>query len=261
MAGIKKVLVIGDLHCGSMQGLTHPNWIVKKERNEHYCKLQNEMWSNYVDMCQSFGKVDVLVVNGDVIDGKGSRSGGTELITCDMLEQTDMAIAALEEISASKTYFTYGTPYHTASASGEDFDKIVANAFNAPIEDELNIEINNLLFNIKHKVNSSFSPYNRAATVGKHRLWDALGGLRENDSIADVYIRSHVHYFSFCGESNWTAFTLPALQASETKYGARQCYGITDWGMCLFNVADGKLAGWECQMVELNSNKKKIIRL
>lgn len=257
---MKKVLAIGDLHCGSMVGLTHPNWIVSSGRNARWHKLQNEMWENYIEMLGAFGDVDAVIINGDVLDGKGTRSGGTEQVTVDMLEQVDMAIAAIEQIKVKKIYFTYGTPYHTATASGEDFDQLVSCAFNAPIEDELNLDVDGLVFNARHKVGASANPYNRAASVGKHRLWDALYGIRENDVIADIYIRSHIHYFAFCGESNWMAFCLPALQASATKFGARQCVGLTDWGMCVFHVEQGKLAGWECQTVELASSKKKVIK-
>lgn len=257
---MKKILAIGDTHCGSLVGLTHPNWIMKENRNPSIYKLECEMWDHYIRILDEIGKVDAVIVNGDVIDGKGVKSGGTEQITTDMLEQTDIAIACLEQINARKFYFTYGTPYHTTAKSGEDFDKIVANAFRAPIEDELNLDIDGLLFNARHKVGTSSSPYNRAAPTGKHRLWDALNGLREGDAVADVYLRSHVHYFAFCGEANWVAFTLPALQASATKFGARQCVGLTDWGMCVFMVDDGALAGWQCHTVELESSKKKVIK-
>ena len=67
---IKKILAIGDTHCGSMVGLTHPNWMVKKERNAEMYKLQVEMWDNYCQILDDFGKVDALIVNGDAIDGK-----------------------------------------------------------------------------------------------------------------------------------------------------------------------------------------------
>lgn len=257
----KKVLVIGDLHCGSMSGLTPPQWIVSKGRNSFFSKLQEEMWEHYIETINDFGKVDILVVNGDVIDGKGTRSGSTELLTSDMLEQTDIAIEALSQIKANKIFFTYGTPYHTASPTGEDFDKIVANAFKAPIHDELNLKVDGVLFNIKHKVGSSSSPYNRAATIGKHRLWDELQSIRHEDEKASVYLRSHVHYFSYCGESDWVGFTLPALQSNQTKYGARQCVGATDWGLCMFKVENNEFAGYDCRLFTLSSNKKRVIQL
>lgn len=257
----RKILAIGDLHCGSMCGLTHPDWIVSPGRNAFYSDLQKEMWDNYMEMIGHFGKVDALIVNGDVIDGKGHRSGSTELITADMFEQCDMAVAALKQIDARQMMFTYGTPYHTASPDGEDFDKEVADRMNAPILDELDIDVDGLVMNIRHKVGASSSPYNRAMPAGKHRLWDALEAQRTGDKPADVYLRSHVHYFSYCGETTWSAFTLPALQSSDTKYGARQCVGLTDWGMCMFYVEDGALAGWDCRLYDLKSHKRKTIRV
>ena len=257
----KRILIIGDLHCGSMCGLTPPEWIVGKERNASYHNLQKEMWDNYLEMIDTFGKVDALIVNGDVIDGKGHRSGSTELITADMFEQCDMAVKALSQIKAGQLMFTYGTPYHTASPNGEDFDKEVADRMDAPIMDELNVDVDGLIFNVKHKVGSSSNPYSRAMPAGRHRLWDALEALRTETKPADVYVRSHVHYFSYCGESRWSAFTLPALQSSDTKYGARQCVGLTDWGMTLFTVEDGVLAGWDCRLYDLNSHRKKVIKV
>lgn len=257
----KKILVIGDLHCGSMGGLTPPQWIISKGRNQFFSKLQEEMWENYIETLKDFGKIDVLVVNGDIIEGKGTRSGSTELLAPDMIEQTDMAIEAISHIKADKIFFTYGTPYHTASTSGEDFDKIVANAFKSTIHDELNLKVNDVLFNIKHKVGSSSSPYNRAVNVSKHRLWDELQTIRNNDERPSIYLRSHVHYFSFCGESEWTAFTLPALQSNQTKYGARQCVGLTDWGMCMFKVGSDGFEGYDCRLFQLMSNKKRVIQI
>ena len=258
---MKKILIIGDLHCGSMCGLTPPDWFISKGRDAKFANLQREMWDSYLEMCSEFGKVDALIVNGDVIDGKGARSGGTEQLTSDMFEQCDMAVAALNEIKADMLMFTYGTPYHTSSQSGEDFDKEVANRMGGAIDDELNVDVNGLVFNIKHKVGSSLNPANRAAPVGRQRMRNALESLGTESKPCDVYVRSHVHYFSFCGEADWYAFTLPALQSSSTKYGARQCYGKTDWGMCMFKVEDGILAGWDCRLYDLDKHRRKVVRV
>ena len=57
----------------------------------------------------------------------------------------------------------------------------MANSFNSPIEDELNLKVENVIFNIKHKVSASSSPYNRANPVGKQRLWDLLKSIRNED--------------------------------------------------------------------------------
>lgn len=255
----KSVLIVGDLHCGSMGGLTHPDWIVSQGRSQFFSQLQEEMWDLYVQSLKELGEVDVLIVNGDVIDGKGARSGGTELITSDLIEQTDMAVAAIDQINAKSVYFTYGTPYHTAPG-GEDFDRIVADQFHASIHDELDLDVEGVLFNVRHKIGTSSSPYNRSQPVGRARLWDSLRAMRNEDRRADVYVRSHVHYFSFCGESDWIAFTLPALQSNMTKFGARECIGTTDWGMVKFKVQDGMYAGYDTRIYPLMSGRKRIVK-
>lgn len=257
----KKILAIGDLHCGSMSGLTPPEWMVSKGRNSFFSHLQEEMWQKYIDTINEFGKVDVLIVNGDIIDGKGIKSGGTQLITTDLIEQSEIAINALSYIKADKVFFTYGTPYHTSSKGGEDFDKIVADAFKAKIDNYFNLKVEGVLFNIKHDVQSSSNPNNRSMPVARHRLWDSLDALKNEDEPASVFIRSHVHYYSFCGGNGWYGFTLPALQANCTKFGARRCYTSTDWGMVMFTVDDGCLTGWDTRIFPLMSNKKIITKI
>jgi len=37
---MKKVLVIGDLHCGSLVGLTPPSWFISEKRNKKIALLQ-----------------------------------------------------------------------------------------------------------------------------------------------------------------------------------------------------------------------------
>lgn len=253
---MKTALIIGDLHCGSMVGLTHPTWMISKDRNKEMYQIQKELWDEYIEAIDYFGNVDVLVVNGDAIDGKGIKAGGTEQITTDMIEQAEMAVSAIELIKAKQIFFTFGTPYHTCGKSGEDFDGLVAKQFKASIKAEQTLNIDGVKYNIRHKVASSSSPNNRSSIVGKHRLWDTLEAEREDSESANVYIRSHVHYFSFCGEENWSAYTLPALQASATKFGARQCVGLTDLGMCAFFSDDGVFCGHDFRRFVLKSQKK-----
>lgn len=255
---MKKVMAIGDLHCGSMVGLTHPDWIIREGRDKSYYDIQVNLWNQFNEIVDAAGTVDALIVNGDVVDGKGCASGGTEQITTDMLEQTDMAIAAISQIDFKKAFFTYGTPYHVTTKSGEDFEKIVANAFNAPIEDETNVEVDGVLFNAKHKLGTSPSSFNRATAISKQHIWDVLNSHYGQDPTIDVFLRSHVHFYFHCDDSHYDGFILPALQASATKFGARQCYGSTDCGVMLFYVEDGKLESYGLQRIELDCSKKTI---
>ena len=258
---MKKVLVIGDMHCGSLTGLTPNSWFISEKRNKKIALLQREMWTNYLRMIDELGPVDYLIVNGDAIDGHGKKSSGSELLTTDLLLQADIAVECLKEISFKKILFTHGTPYHTSNEGGEDFEKVIADKMGGKIYDELRLDIDGVIFDIKHHIGSSSMPTSRFTSMAKNRLWDVLSSEKENREKADIYIRSHVHYYTFCGEGEWMAINLPALQAPLTKYGNRRCVGTTDWGMICFYVEDGHLAGWESKIAILENAKAEIIKL
>ena len=93
----KRILVMGDTHCGHIAGLTPPEWhfnsnnkssITLKKRNV-FAKLQKEMWNWYIETIESLKPFDTLFCMGDLIDGRGEASGGTELLTTDCNEQCE----------------------------------------------------------------------------------------------------------------------------------------------------------------------------
>ena len=124
MAKSKRALIISDLHCGHIVGLTPPGWQWKVKSDSpniaKYGKIQGVLWNKYRKMISSLKPIDVLIVNGDAIDGKGKKSGSTEQITSDRQEQCLMATRCIQEIAAPKVYLTYGTGYHTGD--DEDFE-------------------------------------------------------------------------------------------------------------------------------------------
>lgn len=250
---MKKVLVIGDLHCGSLVGLTPPSWFISEKRNKKIALLQRQMWKNYKQMLYEIGKVDLLVVNGDAIEGHGVKSSGSQLLTTDLLIQTDIACECLQEIEYKKILLTHGTPYHTSSNGGEDFQKVIADKMGGKVYDELRLDVEGVIFDIKHHIGSSSTPTGRFNSMAKNRLWDVLLAEKDGRPKANVYVRSHVHYYTHCGQSDWMAVNLPCLQAPLTKYGARRCVGTTDWGMMCFCVQEGRLCGWETKIAPLEN--------
>ncbi len=254
----KTVAIVADLHCGHEAGLTPPVHMVNSgtERSNAILKLERQEWDAWIGMVRRAGPIDIAIVNGDCIDGRGERSGGTELITTDRMEQCEIAIAALKTLKAKKYFFTYGTPYH-ASGTGEDFENIIANEFGGDINSHQFIDVNGLVFDVKHKIGGSQVPHGRHTSVARDRLWNALWAEEGGQPHAGIIIRSHVHYYSFCGSSRWLALTTPALQAAHTKYGARQCSGTVDFGIVVFTVQDKEHWTWRADTVPLAAVKVK----
>lgn len=255
---MKKILVISDTHCGSMYGLTPPSWIISKERDARVSKLQEGMWEAYTTWLEEIGPVDILIGNGDLIDGKGDRAGGVELLTTDMITQADIAIECLSLIDCKQVFCTHGTRYHVSNG-GDDYERIIAGALGGSISDHLKLVVEGVKFDVRHHAGSSSVPYGRFAPIAKNRFWDLILAEKSKTEPANVYLRSHVHYYNFCGGSDWCAFSLPAMQAPFTSYGKRICTGDTDYGLMVFEVSDGKLDGWQLKTKQLDYTEEEVI--
>jgi len=225
----KRILVIGDAHCGHTSGLTPPKFQVRD--------CQAEVWDWYYDIVKRLNP-DVLFVMGDMIDGKGPRSGGTELITSDRLVQVEMAVEVIKVIDCPEITMVFGTPYHTGDA--EDYESIIAKEVGAYITGHAFPKCNGLQFDIKHKVGSSTIPHGRGTPLQKAKLWNKMWADHNGEQpVADIILRGHVHYHEYSGNSRGLAMTTPALQGWGSKFGVRQCEGIVDTGLLWFDIRPG----------------------
>ena len=206
------------------------------------------------------GPVDLLLANGDLIDGRGERSGSSELIATDRVEQTDMAIECLRKWNAKHVLLTYGTAYHTGKI--EDWEDRVAERLGAGAEiaGKQQVDVGGVVFNARHHIGSSAIPHGRATASARESLWNRLLAAEGQEAKADIILRSHVHYHSFCGGPGWLAMTLPALQGAGSKYG-RRCTGAVHWGITWFETENGELKRWKAETRTLKcqvSEAKKI---
>ena len=248
----KTVLVLSDFHCGHLVGLTPPSrHSIYTGSNKVLLKFEQvrqQLWDMFSKIIKSLGVIDVLIVNGDLIEGKGSRSGGTELITTDRFQQADMAAEIIRFIKPKKVAITYGTPYHTGDE--EDFEKVIVKELrdgsnkykpeSISLASHLYLNINGVKFDCKHHIASSSVPYGRTTAISRENLWNLVWADTTNGSVprSDVFIRSHVHYHVYSGDSQKLCMTTPALQGLGTKFGSRKCSGVVDWGVVVFNVTD-----------------------
>lgn len=249
---MKRMVVMSDLHCGHKVGLTPPRW--HNQHDEKLYKIQKELWGFYTSAIDELGQIDILVVNGDAIDGTGHRAGGTDQKTTDRLEQVDMAVECIDYALAGVVRMTYGTPYHTGN--GEDFEQVIADKVGGKIEGHAFFDINGNIFDIKHKIGGSSVPHGRYTALARDKLWNTVWNNRdEQQPNAGVLIRSHVHYHADCGNHLWRAITTPALQGFGSKYGIRQCSGVVDIGFLVFEIEDDGSYSWWPVIAELGQQK------
>ncbi len=244
--GPVRVVFFGDSHCGSNVGLTPPayqyQYILNPKTEElrtqnKWAKLQKECWDWYVDRINILKPIDLLLNMGDNIDGDGSRSGGTELITTDRKKQVCMAIECIEAAEAKKMTMVYGTPYHTGQA--EDFEVDIATHFKCKIGGHEWEEVNGCMFDLKHKQSNCKNPATGIWNeIVDNREWAILG----EQPKADVLVRAHTHRFTLLRIEDCIGITIPALQAYGTKFGARACTRKVQFGLLALDVwLDGEV--------------------
>jgi hypothetical protein len=244
---MKRILVISDMHCGHLVGLTPPSWrspigvVGKKIAN-----MQDTLWEIYTNEIDKIKPIDILIVNGDAIDGKGKRSGSTELITPDTNKQVDMAAECINYCEADKIVMTYGTPYHVSDGGNDDEDNLAEKVGAAEIGSHGFYNIDGFVFSVKHKpAGSSAIPHGEATPLLRDWLANLLWKDLELQPKADVIIRSHVHKYLQVDNDHALAFSTPALQGFGSKYGSRQCTKIVSWGFVYFDISDEGELSWK----------------
>lgn len=250
---MKRLVVISDLHSGHRAGLTSPDLIGDtKSRNStvrKYAEMRERLWEFYSETIAALQPIDCLVVNGDAIDGKGERSGGTELLESDRGKQVEIAAECIKIAKAKKIYIISGTPYHTGR--DDDYEAILADRVGAEhygAHEWLDCE--GVIFDFKHKVSSSIIPHGRTTAPNRAALWNSIWAERGIQPRANVVVRSHVHYYLFSGDSRRCVFITPALQGW-TKFGSKECEGTNDLGLLSFDCEKGAYS-WRAHLLDMS---------
>lgn len=227
MANPIRVLVVSDLHAGSDVGLWPDKGMPMPDGTERPLNSGQKhllsCWRHLTNVVKNDIRPDIVVVNGDLLDGDQRKSAGTEAVTTILPAQQKAAIKLLEPLtgSAKEVYVTRGTPYHDG-LRGMNVE-LVADQLGA-VESApgwhswnlLDLEINGVVLNIQHGISASSGLY-RATALDREGIWSALAGKDGKVPKADAVVRSHVHSFvAVQHPSKWIVVT-PCWQL-QTEY-------------------------------------------
>jgi hypothetical protein len=236
-------LSLADFHSGHLCGLTPPEFSPPpiNERAEKFSKVRDDLWAFFKESLDEFRPFDSVFVNGDCIEGKGERSGGTELITSGRAEQIEIARAVIHFVKAPVVRLLFGTPAHTGK--DEDWEGVLdAMMQESTIGAHEWFSINGRIFDVKHKVGSSTIPHGRLTPLAREVLWNRVWAARGEQPLADVLLRAHSHYYEHTDHDNCLAFNQPCLQGYGSKFGSRECSGTIDMGVLVFDIyTDGEI--------------------
>jgi hypothetical protein len=201
-------------------------------------ETQRILWNWFSEEIHNIeGPIDRLICNGDMIDGKGDKSGGIELFTSNRLTQCDVAVDVIKEVGATRVAIIRGTPYHTGK--DEPWEDVLARLVDADIvASKATFDFDGINVDVRHKIGSSSIPHGRYTAMGRELLWNTLKAEMGVVHKADIVIRSHVHYCVFCGTSRQIGMTCPGLQLI-TKFGEEEVSGSIDVGFLEIRAEDG----------------------
>lgn len=247
MSSCKTVVVVGDIHEGNRGSATPPQWQTPfcsdfPEKNK-FAIMQREEWKWLKREISKLPKVDILISNGDSIDGNGIKSGGTELIITDRYEQSKAAATLIKEFNPKKIYMTHGTSGH--SGCDEDWESLVAEELGCEIKDHLFLNINGLVFDIKHHISgSSCTCY--CNNLLKEFDMNMRQNICGNQPLSDIIIRSHRHYYVDVSgiRPNTKGFITPSLCGPGSKFGNRKCNQLVNFGFIVFSITNKNK--WSC---------------
>src|SRR3990167_9161948 len=107
---LDRIRFIGDLHCGSHHGLAHPDRLPAS----HPSTGSRYLFGCWTRMLENTPERDLLVLMGDLIDGRGRKSDAVGLYTASLGDQVEMAIELLAPLAERAHHIIRvdGTPYH-----------------------------------------------------------------------------------------------------------------------------------------------------
>jgi len=256
----KRIAIFADSHCGHVSGLTPPTWEGDggSKIAQKLAPWRRELWAEYLKLCKRLAPVHCVLGLGDLIDGRGEKSGSSEVLEMDRRQQAEMAIQAIQQLRpTSKTQpyaLVYGTPYHAGQL--EDWEDHVADSLGARIGNHLWPVINGVTFDIKHKIGSSSIPHGKGTPLMKDMLWNLLWSNAGEQPKAKVFVRAHTHSHIVISDPDLgIAAIAPSLQGW-TKFGGRQVSKRVHFGVMVFDVTENKEVSWTAHLLRLHTAAK-----
>jgi hypothetical protein len=221
MREAKRIGIISDTHCGSRYGLLAPDSEFGRQN-----PLQEYLWQCWTDSLAWLGKLDLLVLLGDAIDGQQRKTRGDRLITTNFYEQAKIFGACLrvQKDQPTKIIRVCGTIYHEGTDNplapiDRDFG-ILYQGVSARIEAAPGI-----VMNFAHHPESRSAEYD-GMVMEKEARNMALGEYHYGAPPTAYLIRGHKHkYRRAVFHKKWVVIC-PCFQG-QTKYA--QLNGLLKW--------------------------------
>jgi hypothetical protein len=239
----KRIVILPDPHCGHEYGLAPPHY--QRAATSKTGKFERALWTFWTEGVDALKPIDILICPGDSIEGKGERSGGMELITPDRHEQVRMAAEAIAYAKAPVVRITFGTKYHVGQ--DEDYESVLVDMLrpaDATAQGHGFFRVNGRAIDVKHKSTGSSVPHGRMTPLAKAVMWNKMWAAEGRQPKGEIFIRAHIHYYAYCGGTDWIAIGCPAMTYN-SHFGVRSCEGLVDVGFLYIDIEEDGSFTWQ----------------
>jgi len=254
--------VLSDLHCGSQWGLMPPRWTPPKKNYGATVEAnvgQKYLWEWFIWYAKAWSNVvgkeglDLLIINGDAIDGKQPKPKSTGLITADLQWQAHIAGQCLTQfvdiVRPKKIIRTIGTGYHEQPDNPlPALDKEVGIS---SVDEEFNIETQTGIIQVQHDPGSGGAIY-KGTIIDREILWSIITAALGKAPNANIIIRSHLHYHHTMQTHGKTFILTPCWQLQTSHARKKNRYRWTpDIGGVLLVRDDTAYCGYSVRVKDV----------
>lgn len=199
----ESILLVGDNHAGSHYA-PWP-WNPIPETGSAY---MTKCWWHFVEQVKPF---DLLILNGDIIDGPQRKQGGRGVYNVALNKQVEGAIELLRPLAAKarKIIRIDGTPYHE---DGDNVLGILDLALGVTMRTQvLDLDLGSGILNVAHHPAGGSALY-LGTKLDKEGLWSLVAATRRKVPRARWIVRSHIHEYGEMHSLDTSVVTLPCWQ-------------------------------------------------
>ncbi len=243
----KIVIPSGDFHIGNRGSLmTHEVIrnadIPSKKEIVEPTNTQKEIIKIYENLCDQYHKPDLLILNGDLVDGKNYKDSGLGLWSSDVAEQAEVFAELISWLKPRKIVGTSGSPYHSERNPCMDAIAIkkcrtLGGKKGIFRQGYVSANINGCRIHAMHKTTVSKSTWQyRATPIARSMVLAELA--KDTYGHYNIILKSHVHWFAYVGFSSYLGMVLPCWKAFDPFGDTNIEFNDPAVGYAIFEIED-----------------------
>jgi hypothetical protein len=232
------VLFSPDLHCGSIVApmparVTYTDDITGRDITVLPSDFQKEVNRVFDQMVDKFEGVDIMVMNGDAVEGQQQLSNGRFTWTNDLNIQAEAAASMLKRVKAKQVFGTMGSKYHNGKEGC--VDKVVTEKLGGRFGGDILINIGGVRCHFAHYI----------ANATEYRTTALCKEIYRMENVADVVVRSHLHRSAYIKINGKQGYITPCFQG-KTPFGTTHgMYTAPTIGFSWMKIKNGEASIYE----------------